>query len=59
LLVRNGWIATGTLYDIIYWKDVNLEEAKEELKRHGLEEYIEYLEESPCEEEEVLEEERS
>ena len=54
LLIENGWVAIGTLYDIIYRKDIGLEEAKEELKKLGLEEYIEYLRE--FHEEETIEE---
>ena len=50
LLIKNGWTATGGLYDIIYWKDISLKEAQEELKKLGLEKYIEYLEEVPEEE---------
>ena len=47
ILVKNSWTATGSLYDIIYWKDISLDEAKEELRRLGLDEYAEYLEEVP------------
>jgi len=50
-LIKNGWVATGGLYDIIYWKDINPKEAQEELKKLGLEKYTEYLEEIPEEKE--------
>ena len=43
ILLKNGWTAYGGLYDITYYKDISLEEAKKELKDLGLEEYVENL----------------
>jgi len=43
ILLRNGWTAYGGLYDITYYKDISLKEAKKELKELGLEEYVENL----------------
>ncbi|PCN50734.1 hypothetical protein B6U99_02935 [Candidatus Geothermarchaeota archaeon ex4572_27] len=48
ILVENGWVAIGSAYDITYYKDLTLEEAKEELRRLGLEEYIMYLCDDSC-----------
>ena len=39
-LLDNGWEAYGTLYCIELYKDVSLREAREELRRLGLEELI-------------------
>jgi len=51
-LVKNGWKAEGSLYDITYWKDVTLKQAKQELKQLGIpEEYISFMEEIKPEEE--------
>ena len=50
ILVENGWEAFGTLYDIIYTKNISLNEAKDEMKELGLEEYVEYLYETEVEE---------
>jgi len=49
-LVKNGWIAIGTLYNIIYHKDVSIEEAKKELRKLGLEKLTDNLEELDFEE---------
>ena len=54
-LVKNGWQPYGTLYDINFVKDVTLKEAEEELRKLGLQDYIENLNE--IEEEEWEEEE--
>ena len=54
LLVRNGWTAYGTLYDIDYYKDVSIEEAEKELRSMGLDNLVDLLEEE-FEEEEVIE----
>ena len=43
ILLKNGWKAKGRLYDIRYSKPISLEEAKEELKRLGLESFIKCL----------------
>jgi hypothetical protein len=55
LLVKNGWQPHGTLYDINFLKDVSMKEAEKELKKLGLQHYIENLTE--LEEEEEWEEE--
>jgi len=55
VLLKNGWTAYGGLYDITYYKDIPLEEAKKELKELGLEDYIENLMEDLEEEEEAEE----
>jgi hypothetical protein len=44
-LVENGWTAVGGLYDIFYYKDITVEEAKKELEELKLEELIPHLEE--------------
>jgi len=49
-LFENGWTAHGTLYDIIFYKDISIDDAKKELMEIGLEEYIDNLEESEYEE---------
>jgi hypothetical protein len=54
-LVKNGWQPYGTLYDINFVKDVTLREAEKELRKLGLQDYIENLNE--IEEEEEWEEE--
>jgi hypothetical protein len=54
-LVKNGWQPYGTLYDINFVKDVTLKEAEKELRKLGLQDYIENLNE--IEEEEEWEEE--
>jgi hypothetical protein len=43
LLVKNGWQAYGTLYDINFTKDISLRASKAELKKLGLEEYMDDL----------------
>lgn len=32
-LVKNGWDAQGTLYDIMLYKEISVKDAKEELKK--------------------------
>jgi FMN phosphatase YigB (HAD superfamily) len=54
-LVKNGWQPCGTLYDINFVKDVTMKEAEKELRKLGLQDYIENLNE--IEEEEEWEEE--
>jgi hypothetical protein len=54
-LIKNGWQPHGTLYDINFLKDVSMKEAENELKKLGLQDYIENLTE--LEEEEEWEEE--
>jgi hypothetical protein len=56
-LVKNGWQPYGTLYDINFVKDVTLKEAEKELKKLGLQDYIENLTELEKEEEWEEEEE--
>jgi len=42
-LLRNGWYAAGGMYDITYYKDVSMKEAERELKKLGLEDFIDDL----------------
>lgn len=43
-LINNGWEPYGTLYDIDFYKNISVEEAEEEFKKLGLEEYIDCIE---------------
>ena len=53
-LVENGWEPYGTLYDITFYKDISLEDAKKELKKIGLKDYIDNLQESEFDEEDEI-----
>ena len=49
-LLRRGWDAYGTLYDIDFYKHVSIEDAKKDLKELGLDAEVVGLEEEDLDE---------